>query len=151
MFCIWKPLLINISRDLRLAALLLAIIFALAFITSQVHAADPGPYDIVSQAGEDYRMVFYRADASGTRITVTGNTYAAQCRSAPAPAGSVFFNYSARVASATTDQVEVKLSKAQTLQHSGKSGVWDLKQTTPGGLVSYLLSGKCGIKATVTR
>ena len=45
----------------------------------------------------------------------------------------------------------VSLSKAQTTKNANWSGYWDLRQTDPAGLVSYLVKGVLKFIATVTR
>jgi hypothetical protein len=115
------------------------------------YAFDPGVYDMVIQAGEDYQLTLQLADSTGAAVNLSGNTYAAQFRSAPAPAGIVFATFSASSSAPLAGQVAVRLSKDQTVAHSGKTGVWDLRQTTGGGAVSYLISGKAVVRPTVTR
>ena len=123
----------------------------LLLITSSALAFDPGTYDIAMLAGEDYRLTLKLTDSTGSAMNLTGCSYAAQFRSAPAPTGSVFATYSTSVTSAGTGTISVRLSRAQTSLSSGKSGLWDLKQTDSTGLVSYILTGKCSVRPTVTR
>jgi hypothetical protein len=127
------------------------LILALLLLASTVFAFTPGVFDITMQAGEDFKLSVGLADSTGADINLTGNTYAAQFRSAPAPGGVVFATYSAYSPSPATGQITVKLSSAQTSKQSGKSGIWDLKQTDSAGQVSYLLTGKCAVKPTATR
>lgn len=129
------------------------IIIALLLIMLPVQcpAADPGFYNITMQAGEDYRLTLKLAGRTGAAIDLTGNTYAAQFRSAPAPSGTVFATYTATVASPASGQISVRLSKAQTVALSGKAGLWDLLQIDAAGLATYLLTGKCSVRPTVTR
>jgi hypothetical protein len=138
---------------IRLFIILILLAAFPAFDTAQspAYAADPGSYDITMYAGEDYRLTLKLADSTGSDINLTGNSYAAQFRSAPAPTGSIFATYSTTVTSAGTGMISVRLSRAQTTALTGKSGLWDLKQTDSVGLVSYLLTGKCAVRPTVTR
>ncbi|MFZ2949454.1 MAG: hypothetical protein WA003_08205 [Desulfuromonadaceae bacterium] len=128
------------------------IVIALLLITPVVPASafNPGIYDILMQAGEDYILTVTESN-NGTPINLSGTTYAAQFRSAPAPAGIVFATYSAFTNNPAAGNITVKLSKAQTLAQSGAAGVWDLRRTDASGLVSYRLSGKCIVRPTVTR
>lgn len=128
-----------------------AVLFILLVFQLLAFAFDPGAYDIIMQAGEDFRLTMALKDSNGTAINLTGNTYSAQFRSAPAPAGVVFATYSASASAPASGQVTIKLSKAQTTNTSGKTGLWDLKQTDAAGSVSYLLAGKVIVKPTVTR
>jgi len=128
----------------------LKLTIIILLLATAASAFQPGTYDIIMQAGEDYVLTAVESN-NGTPINLTGNTYAAQFRSAPAPAGIVYATYSASTSNPSAGQIRVKLSAAQTLAQSGKSGVWDLRRTDAAGQVSYRLTGKCAVKPTVTR
>lgn len=128
----------------------LAALITVTLAAGIVLAADPGMYSIMMQAGEDYRLQLKLSDSSGAPVNITGNSYAAQFRAAPAPSGAVFANLSTSITDAVNGQISIRLSRAQTTALSGKSGVWDLRQTS-GGLNSYVLSGNCAVRPTVTR
>lgn len=128
-------------RLILIIALLLAPTIALA-----IGDDAPPAWDITMMAGEDYRLLFALA-YNGQPIDLTGNTYAGQFRSAPG--AQVFANFSANAVSG--GRISVRLSRAQTLALSGKSGVWDLVQRTSAGLVSYAMTGKCTVRPTSTR
>jgi len=130
---------------------LLITLYSLLITASAVYAFDPGVYDVTMYAGEDFKLTLLLKDSTGAAMNLTGSTYAAQFRSAPAPAGTVFATYSASAPTPANGQIEVKLSRAQTAINTGKAGMWDLRQTGTTGLVSYLLTGKAAVKPTVTR
>jgi len=108
--------------------------------------------DLTMKAGADFRAeMVWTSKATGAAINLTGNSYAAQFRSAPYPGGSLFATYSAVVTSPTLGKMELRLSRAQTATLSGKTGVWDLRQTDAAGLVTYQFGGKVIVLPTVTR
>jgi hypothetical protein len=106
--------------------------------------------DLVMKAGADYRASLTWTDATGTAINITGNSYAAQFRSAVYPAGTLFATYSTTITNAAAGQMRISLSRAQTAALSGKAGVWDLKQTTSGGEVKYRFGGTARVLPVVT-
>ena len=126
-------------------------ILILLLLASTVFAFSPGTYNLVMQAGEDFAMTLALADTNGAAVNITGNSYAAQFRSAPAPGGIVFASYSVAVTSPTHGQISMKLSSGQTTRLSGRTGVWDLRQTDTSNQKSYLLTGTCQVKPTATR
>jgi hypothetical protein len=135
---------------------LILIIFALLVLCSPLHAATshidmPTPFDITMLAGSDFSLSLKSTNELGTTIDLTGYQFRAQFRSAPAPAGVVFANYSISIMNAPSGLFQVTLSRFKTLSLSGKSGVWDLLQTDPSGKVVYLISGKAAVKPTATR
>lgn len=132
----------------RWLCLLLFTVLSLPF---SVHALDPAIYDAVMYANEDYRLNMVLKDSAGAVMNLSGYSYKAQFRSAPAPAGIVYANYSAYVTSTTGGALTVRLSKAQTSALSGYAGFWDLQQTDSASAISYLLSGRAVVKTTVTR
>lgn len=126
----------------------------------------PSPYDLVMLAGADYLLSIQIKNSAGASTDLTVNTYSAQFRAAPAPAGQLFANLSTitrvptftryssngeAVVTTYLPYLDIKLSKAQTRALSGKSGLWDLRQTGPTGLVSYPMAGKIVIRPTVTQ
>jgi hypothetical protein len=114
----------------------------------------PTNFDVIMLAGADYSLMVMIRDNSGTFVNMSSPSYSAQFRSAAYPAGTIFANFSAvRKRNPLTDKmaIELRLSKAQTNTLSGKSGVWDLKETGTTGLVSYILTGKAAVRPTVTR
>jgi hypothetical protein len=129
----------DILRDMGLMLALLLMVFFLALVTSAV-AYQPGPADLIINAGEDYYLEFYEAN-NGVRIDQTGTTWASQCMAAPG--GAVFFNLSASLKDSTT--IKGTLSKAQSSKNSGKAGVWWVRRTDSGGKVSYRIAGKCSV------
>lgn len=133
---------------------LILITLAIVLITGISRATDPlnlpVNYDIVMLAGADYSLIVQFKNSSGATINVANNNYASQFRSAPAPGGAVFASFST-FKTGDPAYLNMKLSKAQTTNLSGKSGVWDLKQTAINGIVTYPMSGKATVKPTVTR
>ena len=128
------------------------ITLAMALLSACCWAFNPGVYDIIMQAGEDYTLHLQFKDSTGAAMDLNGYSYASQFRSAPAPGGVVYATYSAAIfGDATSGRVRVKLSHGQTTTNSGRSGVWDLRQTAPSGEISYMLTGKAAVKPTVTR
>ena len=127
-----------------------AIVFLLLTLTVPALALDPASYDVSIQAGEDYRLTLVMKNMSGHPMNLTGYRYKAQGRTT-ADAAQPFVNLSSNVTDPANGKVVVSLSKAQTTRNAGKAGYWDLQQTDPGGLVSYLIKGVLKIVATVTR
>lgn len=123
----------------RYATLTAVLLLALA---TAAFAFQPGPYDMIIQAGEDYVMTAVESN-NGTPINLTGNTYQAQCGSAPGSAA--FFNFSAFNPNPTAGEIRLKLSRAQSMKNAGKSGVWWLKRYDVTDQASYRLAGKCAV------
>lgn len=111
----------------------------------------PTQFDIVMLAGADYLLSLKITDPSGAPINVTGYQFAAQFREAPAPSGTLFATYSTSIVSATAGQIRIKLSKARTMNLTGKVGLWDLLQIDSAGRYSFLVGGKASVRNTVTR
>lgn len=124
------------------------VIIAVAAIVA--HAADTA--DLVMRAGADYRATLtWTQPVTKAAVNLTGNSYAAQFRTAPYPGGALLATYSTVVTNAAAGQMQLRLSKAQTRALSGKAGVWDLKQTDAAGLVSYRFGGMAKCLPTVTQ
>lgn len=116
----------------------------------------PTVYDMVILAGADHILTVAIKDSAGVFQNISGSSYKAQFRAAPAPGGALFTTFStvkrnASISGQTVRVVDVRLSKAQTTALSGKSGVWDLRQTDSAGLISYILTGKAAVRPTVTQ
>jgi len=139
-------------------------VLGLAAIIGTSMAADMGVYNIIMQAGEDFRLPLTMNSCADNPLPVdpskcktlvpiklNGYSYKAQFRQAPAPAGAVYATYSAVFVNLSAGRVDVRLSKAQTSGTSGKSGVWDLRETNPSGLSSYPTGGTATCKPTATR
>ena len=124
---------------MRLKTTIVSIAVSLS-ITIAALAYQPGAFDMVIQAGEDFSLVYTESNA-GVPVNQTGTTYVAQC--SPTPGAAPFANFSSSLANPTT--VQVRLSNAQTTKLAGKSGVWWIKRTDAAGLVSYRLAGKCTV------
>lgn len=145
--------------------LLLLVVSLILALYLSVRAAEqpnlPSPFDVVMLAGADYLLSVQIKNSYGAQLNMTDKTYAAQFRANPAPAGVLYANFSAvtRIPYTTYSGVstsypavlDIKLSAAQTRALSGKSGVWDLRQTDTLGLISYILAGKCTVRPTVTQ
>lgn len=147
----------------NLKLLCLAVLF-LGLLIQGALALEPVVFDLVMQAGEDFTLpvrLDFCADnplpqppalCKSWKVTdLTGYTYKAQFLSAPAPAGTVYATYSCIFTNITGGELKVKLSKAQTTANSGRSGIWDLRQTDSGGAVSYIIRGKAVVSPTGTR
>jgi hypothetical protein len=115
------------------------------------HIDLPTPFDVVMLAGSDFNFPLKATNATGAAIDITGYSYRAQFRSAPAPGGVLFANYSTAVLNGPAGLFQISLSKFKTLALSGKAGVWDLLQVDPTGKVTYQMSGKAAVKPTATR
>lgn len=142
------------------------IIMAFSLLSSALiaHALEPAVYDFSMQAGEDFtlRLGLNACADNPPPVTpdkckawapqnLTGYSYKAQFRSAPYPGGQVFSTYSSIIVNAATGRLDVKLSRRQTVVHDNKQGIWDLQQTDPAGLISYILKGKTKVDPTGTR
>ncbi len=112
---------------------------------------DPLVYDINIYAGEDYILGLTLTAGNNVPVDLTGYSFRAQFRSAPAPAGAVFATFSTVVTNPTAGTLDIKLSHGWTASMAGKSGTWDLMQTDSTGAVSYILRGKALVQPTVTR
>jgi hypothetical protein len=100
------------------------------------------------KAGADFRPTLAWADKTGHPINITGNTYQAEFRDAPE--GTLFARYSTVITDAANGKMQLRLSRAQTTRLSKKTGVWDIKQTTPDGQVKYRFGGTVIVKPPVT-
>jgi len=127
------------------------IIMLLLAFSLPAAALDPAVYDVSMQAGEDYRLQLQLKDATGKGLNLTGYSFKAQFRQASAPAGTIYATYSTVFSNMTSGGLDVKLSRNQTAANSGKSGIWDLRQTDSGGQVTYILRGNAVVKPTATR
>jgi hypothetical protein len=119
--------------------------------TLPAFAIDPGTFDVIMQAGADYKLTLKLTDATAQPVNLTGYGYAAQFRPTTDAAAPVFATFSTAIPTPVSGQVEVKLSRRWTSTMAGKTGVWDLQQTDATGAVSYLLRGKTVVSPTVTR
>lgn len=137
------------TTRIYIAGALLA--FSAVGYAAQSHIDLPIPFDLTMLAGSDFNFPLKATTNAGAAIDLTGYSYKAQFRSAPAPAGIVFANYSVAVLNAPTGLFQISLSKYKTLELSGKTGVWDLLQVDPAGKVTYQMSGKAAVKPTATR
>ena len=134
--------------------LFIGILLALSLAAGSRAAEQPNlptNFDMVMLAGADYLLTIQVKDNLGALLTLSTNTYKAQFRSTTYPVGTVFANFSTIPRPGFTTILDVKLSKAQTAALTGRSGVWDLKQTAPTGFVSYIMSGKAFVRPTVTQ
>jgi hypothetical protein len=110
----------------------------------------PTAYDIIMQAGEDYhRIIQVVQNDALTPVNLTGNTYLAQFRSTASAAA--YATYSTIVTDAATGEVHLKLSNRQTTALSGKTGQWDLRETNAAGATTYLATGRCSVRPTMSR
>jgi len=141
----------------------LGLIVLLTCCTPFAFATDPGVFDITIQSGEDYSLALTVTTCADdplpaksadcqvwTPVDITGNTYKAQGRknsSDPLP----FVNFSTSVTNPSAGQLSMMVSHTKTTPLVNVSGLYDLKQTTPAGAVSYLIKGVIKILATVTR
>lgn len=136
-------------------SLLLIPLLTLAFVThAQAQGQNdlPTPFDMVMLADADYNLTITHTDpASGAVINLTGYSFYAQFRSAPAPSGAVYATYSTPIVNASLGRSRVSLSCAQTLANSGKSGIWDLLMVSNTGVSTYVLAGKAKVMPTATR
>ena len=105
---------------------------------------------MVMLAGADYSLDLKITNIVGAAVNLTGYTYYAQFRAAPAPGGVVFATYSTPLVDAVTGKTRVSLSKRQTTKLSGRTGIWDLLQTDFSGKAKFILSGKVTVKSTAT-
>lgn len=124
------------------------LIIAWLLIATAAYAGETA--NLVMKAGADYRANVVWTSSSGTAINLTGNSYSGQFRSAPYPSGTLFASYSCVVTNAAAGEMRISLSRAQTAALSGKAGVYDLKQTSADGTVSYRFSGTAKVLPTVT-
>ena len=177
------------KRLLLITGLVLSLAIGTAYKSPAVDPLNlPTQFDHIMLAGADYLLSIQIKNSSGAVVDLTANTYAAQFRSAPAPAGVLFANLSTIIRVPTFSRystvtfraysgggppgfivysslktipqpittsylpwLDIKLSKAQTKPLSGKSGLWDLRQIGPTGLVSYPMAGKIVVRPTVTQ
>lgn len=125
------------------------IVLALCILSGRAFAGDTA--DLIMKAGADYRATLtWTMPGTKAVVNLTGNSYVAQFRSAPYPAGTLYATYSTIVTSASAGQMQLRLSHRQTATLSGKTGVWDLKQTDAAGQVSYRFGGTVKVMPTVT-
>lgn len=118
------------------------LILLLLLLPVSAHALGddlPPVYDIILLSGEDYSLTLDMT-YNTKPVILTGNTYTAQCKDS---SNAVFANMSAYASPSTTGRIVVKLSNSQTAATAGKVGTWKLIQQTVGGIISYIVSGKC--------
>lgn len=141
--CIWICAAYRVKQIVAVLALL-----ALCLLAGRAFSAETA--DLVMKAGADYRAKLTWNDTTGRAVDITGRSYVAQFRSAPA-GGTLFATYSCIVTTATQGKMEIHLSRRQTATLSGKAGVWDLKQTATDGSVTYRFGGNAKVLPTVTQ
>lgn len=148
----------------RLARVSLAAVAGFILLASLTFALDIGIYNITMLAGEDYTLPMTMnvcADnpqptdpskcVNVQPVNLDGYSYKSQFRSAPYPAGVLYTTYSTVFVNLSAGRVDLKLSAAQTAALSGKSGTWDLRETSPNGSVTYRTGGTVNCKPTNTR
>lgn len=148
----------------RLAKISLAAVVGIVLLATLSSALDIGIYNITMLAGEDYTLPMTMnvcadnpqpADPSKCvnlqPVKLNGYSYKSQFRSAPYPAGVLYATYSTVFVNMSAGRVDLRLSAAQTATHSGKSGTWDLRETSPSGSVTYRTGGTVNCKPTNTR
>lgn len=134
-----------------LLSLMVYALLCVGIVKAQNQNDLPSPFDMVMLSGADYSLsVQITNPADGTPVNISGYQYFAQFRSAPAPTGILFATYSTSIVNSMQGQMKVKLSKAQTANLTGKSGIWDLLQLDTSSKATFLLSGKATCKPTST-
>lgn len=125
---------------------LIAILFCLQTVAWAGDTAN-----LVMKAGADFRSTLtWTVPGSGVPVDLTGNSYAAEFRSAPYPNGTLYARYSTIITDAAAGQMQLRLSRAQTTPLYNKTGVWDLKQTSADGTVAYRFGGTVKVLPPVT-
>jgi len=109
-------------------------------------ALDPGQFDIIIQANEDY-VLNLTHKANGVPINLTGYTFKLQAKKA----GAVFVTMSSAVIDAAAGKSRHKLSRQYTADRANSAGVYDLMRTAPDSTVTYRLKGSLRIMETVSR
>jgi hypothetical protein len=110
----------------------------------------PTQFDMVMLAGVDYSLELTHVTSTGTPINLAGSNFYAQFRDAPAPAGTIFANFSTPITSTGSGLSRVTLSKAQTQRLSGSTGFWDLLHVTADGVKKYRMSGRVRVQSNIT-
>lgn len=85
-----------INRLLLIAVAMVALTICATHKSRAIDANNlPAPFDIVMVAGADYELMLNVVSPFGGALDLSGNSYAAQFRSAPYPSGSLFASFSA--------------------------------------------------------
>jgi len=127
----------------------LTIIAALLLIPTLALALDPGAFDLVIYANEDY-VLNLTHKAGGQPINLTGYQFRLAAKK-NATAVTPFLVMSSVVTNAAAGQTRHWLHRTTTAANASAAGVYDLMQTAPDGKVSYRLKGTIRILETVTR
>jgi hypothetical protein len=138
---------ILLSRQLTFSCLII-LHLALPVIAQNLEDL-PKQRDIIMLAGADYQLNIKNVTSTGAVVNITGYGYAAQFRSAPG--GTLFATYSTRIINGPSGWSRVSLSRFQTLNLVGKTGVWDLLQTDTAGKSTFLATGKVVVQSTSTK
>jgi len=124
----------------------LGIIFCCSLFPVPASALEPGPFDIIIQANEDY-VLNLTHKANGVPINLTGYSFKLQAKKG----AIVFLTMSSSVVDAAAGKTRHKLSKAYTADRANTAGIYDLMRTAPDSTVTYRLKGNLKILETVTR
>ena len=101
---------------------------------------------------DDYSHTFTIVDAASVAIVLTGRTYAAQIRSAPATAGTADATFTVSLANLATGIVVISLTNTQTRALiPSHPYFWDLLETvTATSFKTTILAGKVSVVQDVT-
>ena len=110
-----------------------------------------GDVPLTIRTGDDESVTITFSDkATGSPINITGRTYRAQIRRSPADA-TILATWTCAITSGAAGKLTLTLSDTTTATLSPGYAVWDLEETTSGGLVSTPLSGRVTIVQDVSR
>lgn len=119
------------------------IMAVLLLLSSTVSAYTPALYNLQLVAGEDFTLELKFLDQSSAIVALTGYSFEAVAKSG---ASSVTPLAAFTVTVNPTNTITIRMPRAVTSTMKGKTGVWSIKATAPGGDVSYWVQGSINFK-----
>jgi hypothetical protein len=113
--------------------------------------AATGDVPLTVRCGDDESVTITFTDkTTGSPVNITGRTYRAQIRRSPNDT-TILASWTCTITSGSTGKLTLTLAGAVTATLDAGFAVWDLEETTTGGLVSTPLAGRVTVVQDVTR
>ena len=110
-----------------------------------------GDVPLTIRTGDDESVtITFSDETTGLPINITGRTYRAQIRSASSST-TILASWTCAVTNGAAGILTLSLTDTRTSTLSPGFAVWDLEETTAGGIVSTPLAGRVSIVQDVTR
>jgi hypothetical protein len=101
--------------------------------------------------GDDRSVTITFTDkTTGSPVNITGRTYRAQIRRSPNDS-TILASWTCTITSGSTGVLTLTMSHTVTATLTAGYCVWDLEETTSGGLVSTPLGGRVTVLKDVSR